>query len=247
MSRAIRLAGVHKAFREARGGAKVDALVGFDLDVAAGEFVAVVGPSGSGKTTVLRLVAGFDTPDAGVVEVGGAPVRGIAPDRVLVAQDAGLFPWLTVAENVGFGLEAAGRPNPDLVAALVAALGLAGTERRYPKELSGGMKQRVALARALAVEPAVLLLDEPFAALDALSRERLQDVLENAWLAARPTVILVTHSVDEAIRLADRVVVVSARPARVRTEVPVTAARPRDVAALGGLRRGLGLLVRDEG
>lgn len=240
----IRLDGVHKAWREARTGATVPALVGFDLAVAPGELVAVLGPSGSGKSTLLRLIAGFDQPDAGRVTVAGAPVGGIGPDRVLVAQDPALFGWLTVWQNVAFGPEAAGAPAPERVAALVEALGLSGAESRYPRELSGGMRQRVALARALAVQPRVLLLDEPFAALDALSRERLQDLLESVWLASRSTVVLVTHSVDEALRLADRVLVVTERPARLRASFSVDAPRPRDVAALAELRREVGAAVR---
>lgn len=243
----IRLEGVHKAYTESRGGGRVAALDGFDLEVASGSFVAILGPSGSGKTTVLKLIAGFETADAGRVEAGGAPITGISPRRVLVAQDAALFPWLSVADNIAFGLRAQRRPAAEVttrVAALVEALGLAGAERRLPAELSGGMKQRVALARALAVEPDALLLDEPFAALDALARERLQDVLEAAWLGARPTVVLVTHAVDEALRLADRVVVVGPRPARVRLDVAVDAPRPRDVSTLGALRRQLADAVR---
>jgi ABC-type nitrate/sulfonate/bicarbonate transport system ATPase subunit len=244
----IRLLGVTKSYAEARSGARIQALDGFDLEVTAGEFVAILGPSGSGKSTVLKLIAGFDTADSGTVEVGGEPVTTISPRRVLVAQDAALFPWLNVIDNIAFGPRAQGRGNAASITArvhdLVQALGLAGAERRLPSELSGGMKQRVALARALAVEPEVLLLDEPFAALDALSRERLQDALESAWITAKPTVVLVTHSVDEAIRLADRVVIVSERPARIVHTAIVNATRPRDIAGLGDLRRTLAAAVR---
>ncbi len=240
----IRLSGVKKAFEPAAGGPKVDALVGFDLEVGQGEIVAILGPSGSGKTTVLKLVAGFERADAGAVEVNGAPVTTISPQRVLVQQDSALFPWLNVENNIGFGLRAQGRADAAVVADWVRRLGLDGTERRFPKELSGGMRQRVALARALAVRPEVLLLDEPFGALDAISRDTLQDVLEAAWSASRPSVILVTHSVDEALRLADRIVVVSERPARVRSILRVAAGRPRDVSAMGDLRRELTAAVR---
>ncbi|MDP2316837.1 MAG: ABC transporter ATP-binding protein [Pseudomonadota bacterium] len=243
MSKAVALAGVRHAYTEAGTGRRVEALAGLDLNVAAGELVAIVGPSGCGKTTILHLVAGLLKPDAGSVTCGGAPVDGIGTDRVLVFQDGALFPWLTVAENVSFGPRARGE-GTGRTAELLAALGLDGAADRYPKELSGGMRQRVALARALAVDPAVLLLDEPFGALDALSRERLQDVLEAAWLRDRKTMLLVTHSVEEAVRLADRVIVVSPRPAAVRADVRVDAPRPRDVTALGEIRRTIAQMVR---
>lgn len=242
----IELSGVHRSFVESQTGAVVEAVGGFDLRVAAGEFVALLGPSGCGKTSVLRLIAGHDPGpvQGGAVRVGGAPVAGISPRRVLVAQDAALFPWLNVEENIGFGLRAQGRPNPGRVHELIQQMGLSGAERRLPAALSGGMRQRVALARALAIEPEVLLLDEPFAALDAISREQLQDVLEAAWQRAGTTVVLVTHAVDEALRLADRVVVVSQRPARVVHDLRVSSPRPRDVSQLGEQRRWLTGLLR---
>jgi NitT/TauT family transport system ATP-binding protein len=240
---AVELAGVRHAYVEAGTGRRVEALASVDLAVAAGELVALLGPSGCGKSTILHLVAGLFAPDAGEVSAGGSRVRGVGPDRVLVFQDGALFPWLNVFENVAFGLRAQRRPL-ERVPALLSALGLAGAEQRFPKELSGGMRQRVALARALAADPAVLLLDEPFGALDALSREQLQDVLESVWQRDRKTALLVTHSVEEAVRLADRVVVLSERPATVRAVYEVDAPRPRDVTELGALRREIGARVR---
>jgi ABC-type nitrate/sulfonate/bicarbonate transport system ATPase subunit len=233
----VSLRGVHLRHVEAGTGREVPAVAGLDLEVAPGELVALLGPSGCGKTTILQLVAGMLRPDAGEVACGGAPVRTVGPERVLVFQDGALFPWLDVAANIAFG--ARGRP----IAGLVAALGLRGAEARYPKELSGGMRQRVALARALAAEPEVLLLDEPFGALDALAREQLQGVLLEVWAARRPTMLLVTHSVDEALALADRVVVLEPRPTRVREIVPVPQPRPRDPAEVLGLARHLRGLV----
>ncbi len=235
----IRVRGVSRTFVEARTSARVPALDGFELEVSRGEFLAILGPSGCGKSTLLRLLAGFDRADAGLVEVDGAPVTAISPRRLLVSQDPALFPWLTAAENIGFGLRAQGRADPARVEALLVEFGLAGAGGRYPRELSGGMRQRVALARALAVRPDVLLLDEPFGALDALSRESMQALLEATWLASGATVVLVTHSVDEALRLADRVVVVSPRPARVVGSVVVESARPRRAGSHPELRERL--------
>lgn len=223
----IRVRGVSRTFVEAKNAARVPVLQDFDLEVGRGEFLAILGPSGCGKSTLLRLLAGFDRADAGLVEVDGAPVTAISPRRLLVSQDPALFPWLTAAENIGFGLRAQGLEHASRVAELLVELGLAGAGGRYPRELSGGMRQRVALARALAVRPDVLLLDEPFGALDALSREHMQGLLERAWLTTGATVVLVTHSVDEALRLADRVVVVSPRPARIVGSLVVEGARPR--------------------
>jgi ABC-type nitrate/sulfonate/bicarbonate transport system ATPase subunit len=243
MSREVALLGVHHGYAEAGTGRRVEVVAGVDLVVGAGEMVALLGPSGCGKSTILHLVAGLFTPDRGEVRCGGAPVSGIGTDRVLVFQDGALFPWLTVRENVAFGPKVQRREVD--VEGLLGRLGLSGAGDRYPKELSGGMRQRVALARALAVSPEVLLLDEPFGALDALSREGLQDVLEDAWMAANTTAILVTHSVEEAVRLADRVVVLGPRPTRIRDVYTVDAPRPRDVTRLGELRRAIGARVRD--
>ncbi len=248
MSKSITLREVHHAHVEAGTGEVIATVAGIDLDVQPGEIVALLGPSGCGKSTLLKLVAGMLTPAAGQVLCGGAPVADIGPERVLVQQDGALFPWLSVEDNVAFGPRRLGRSTAH-VPGLLARLGLADAARRYPAELSGGMRQRAALARALAVAPSVLLLDEPFGALDALAREQLQDALEATWLGAeaRPTILLVTHSAEEAVRLADRVVVLTPRPARVRAVVRVEAPRPRDVTALGDVRRELGRLVHDPG
>jgi sulfonate transport system ATP-binding protein len=202
-------------------------LAGIDLEVAPSEIVAVVGPSGCGKSTLLRLAAGLDTHYRGEIRVGDELVCGPHPSIGLVFQEPRLFPWLTVAENVAFGLR--GRPDAALsVRAALAAVDLTAFAHALPKELSGGMAQRVALARSLVTEPQVLLLDEPFSALDAFTRMRLQDHLLAAWARYRPTLVLVTHELDEAIYLADRVVIFGERPGRVVDVIPVAPERPRD-------------------
>jgi NitT/TauT family transport system ATP-binding protein len=203
----VRVRGVHRVFA---GG--VTAVAGVDLDVAAGEFVALLGPSGCGKSTLLRLIAGLDRPDAGEVSHEGAD------DVAFVFQDAHLLPWRTVLGNVALPLELRGVPAADRVAAARAAIaevGLADAEGRRPAELSGGMRMRVSLARALVTRPRLLLLDEPFAALDELTRQRLDDQLRELWLSLGMTVLFVTHSITEAAYLADRAVVFSPRPARI--------------------------------
>ena len=202
---------------------------GLDLDVAPSEIVAVVGPSGCGKSTLLRLIAGLDTHYKGEIFVADEKVCGPHPAVGLVFQEPRLFPWLDVESNVAFGL----RERDDarargLVAAALEAVELTQFAHALPKELSGGMAQRVALARALVTEPQVLLLDEPFSALDAFTRMRLQDHLLTAWTRYRPTLLLVTHDLDEAVYLADRVVLLGERPGRVVDVIPVAPKRPRD-------------------
>ncbi|AEB12483.1 ABC transporter ATP-binding protein [Marinithermus hydrothermalis] len=200
------------------------------LSTEAETFTALVGPSGCGKSTLLRLIAGLEPPSSGRITVGGLPVTGPSPQRILVFQEEALFPWLTLERNVAFGLEVCGVPKR---AALEQArtwldrVHLAGFEHYYPHQVSGGMRQRAALARALILNPQVLLLDEPFGALDALTRLKLQEELVTLWESRRPTVLLVTHDVEEALFLADRVVVLSPRPARILAEVPVPLPRPR--------------------
>jgi sulfonate transport system ATP-binding protein len=202
---------------------------GLDLDVAPSEIVAVVGPSGCGKSTLLRLVAGLDTHYKGEIVVGDEKVCGPHPAVGLVFQEPRLFPWLDVERNVAFGLqEKSDARARELVAAALAAVELTEFAHALPKQLSGGMAQRVALARALVTEPQVLLLDEPFSSLDAFTRMRLQDHLLAAWTRYRPTLLLVTHDLDEAVYLADRVVLLGERPGRVVDVIPVAPPRPRD-------------------
>jgi NitT/TauT family transport system ATP-binding protein len=212
-------------------GSTVDVLRGIDLTVAAGEFVCLVGPSGCGKSTLLNVVGGFLTPTSGSVEIDGEAVSAPDPRRVFIFQENGVFPWLTVAENIGFGL---GKKPPaerrEIVRRYVETMRLTGFERSYPRELSGGMKQRVELARALATEPDVLYMDEPFGALDYLTRLRLRAELVQLWQRIDPTILFVTHDVEEAVQLADRIVVMEQRPSRIREIVPVPLPRPRDPA-----------------
>lgn len=219
-----------KVYQGNNGQGTVHVLDGVDLSVAAEEFVAVLGPSGCGKTTLLKIVAGLTPCDSGDVFVNGRPVDGPGPDRGMVFQDFALLPWATVADNVAFGLELRGvdrGERTDRAARLIDAVGLRGFSNHYPHQLSGGMQQRVGLARALAIDPKILLLDEPFGSLDSLTRRLLQEDLLTLHTATRKTVLLVTHSVDEAARLGDRVVLLSARPARVLEVIETGLPRPR--------------------
>jgi NitT/TauT family transport system ATP-binding protein len=230
-----------------------------DLVIPRGAFVCVVGPSGCGKSTVLNLVAGLERPSAGEVRVRGAPVAGPGPDRTVMFQDSALFPWLSVRANVAFPLEVAGVPAAASAARVERALRLVHLWRfrdAQPHELSGGMRQRAALARALVGEPAILLMDEPFAALDAQTRGLLHAELERIWLATRCTVVFVTHNVREAVRLGDRVLVFGTRPGRLTCDLAVELPRPRDaddrdVARLGAavghaLRAEIAKVAREE-
>lgn len=226
---AISLIGVRKTF-PLRRSAPVVALDGIDLSIANGSFVALIGPSGCGKSTVLRLVAGLDKPSAGEVTVQGSAPRAVVERHALgvAFQDHALLPWLTVRQNLELPFRVAGRTVDDTrVDALVAMVGLAGFENARPKQLSGGMRQRVAIARSLALSPEVLLLDEPFASVDAVTRRRLNVELQRVWTEERVTTLLITHSVEEAVFLADRVVVMSSRPGTIRASVDVPFARPR--------------------
>jgi NitT/TauT family transport system ATP-binding protein len=204
---------------------EVTALRGVDLDVKEGEFVTIVGPSGCGKSTLLYILGGFIAADGGSAEVEGRAVAGPGVDRGVVFQEYALFPWLTVSQNIRYGLEMTAVPRDKrgpIVQRLIRTIGLEGFEHRFPRELSGGMKQRVAIARTLAYEPKILLLDEPFGALDALTRETMQDELLRIWLATRKTVVMVTHDVNEAVYLSERVLVMSQRPGRIVQEFPIT-------------------------
>lgn len=206
------------------------ALKDFTLDVGQGEFVAIVGPSGCGKSTFLNVVAGLTFPVAGEITVMGKPVVGPETDRAIVFQDYALMPWRTTEANVRFGLEMQGRLDGDAkakIARYIKMVGLSGFEKAYPRELSGGMRQRVGLARALATEPRLLLMDEPFAAVDAMTREVMQDELARIVAETGQAILFITHSVDEAITLADRIAVVTSRPGQIREIIAVDIPRPR--------------------
>ena len=224
------LDGVTRTFPGVRGGAPTIALQPVSLDVADNDFITILGPSGCGKSTLLRIVAGLDAPTAGKVLLDGAPVTGPGRDRGMVFQSYTLFPWLTVVENICFGLREKGMPQArqaEMAAHYVDKVGLRGFERHYPKMLSGGMQQRTAIARALANDPKILLLDEPFGALDHQTRGLMQELLLGIWEAERKTVLFVTHDIEEAIFMANRVVVMTARPGRVKDDVPVSLPHPR--------------------
>ena len=224
----VRLEGVSKAFI-ASDGRQVSALSQIDLSVAAGEIVALVGPSGCGKSTLLRLMAGLEFPAEGQIRVGAHRVTGPDPECGMVFQEHRLLPWLNVVDNIAFGLRAFSRHEREqIVAEQIAQTGLTGFERSYPHQLSGGMAQRAALARALAPKPPVLLLDEPFGALDAFTKMRMQDELLRAREHNQPTTLLVTHDIEEAVFLADRVLVLSERPGRVQRSFEIDLAHPRD-------------------
>jgi NitT/TauT family transport system ATP-binding protein len=231
MAMSLELRGVRRRF-DLRDGHVLEALDRTDLAVRAGEFVCIVGPSGCGKSTLLNLLAGLDTPSEGEVLAGGEPVRGTDPSRVLIFQDAALFPWLTAQANVEFGLRMRGMPakeRAEEAARLLDLVHLGQFKRAYVHELSGGMKQRVAIARALAVNPAVLLMDEPFGALDAMTRGILHAELQELWMRTKMSVLFVTHNVREAVVLGDRVLVMSPRPGRIVSEHPVDLPRPRRI------------------
>ncbi len=221
---------VSRIFPGVRRGAPTRALEPITLGVADNDFVTILGPSGCGKSTLLRLVAGLDRPTTGQIVLDGMPVREPGPDRGMVFQSYTLFPWLTVADNIGFGLREKGvarERRGEVVGEWLGRIGLTGFEHHYPKQLSGGMQQRTAIARALANDPAILLLDEPFGALDNQTRALMQELLLGIWERERKTVLFVTHDIEEAIFLASRVVVMTARPGRIKADVAIDLPHPR--------------------
>jgi NitT/TauT family transport system ATP-binding protein len=223
---------IRLTYVQPRTNTQLVALDGITLEIMDGEFVAIVGPSGCGKTTFLSVVDGLIAATGGRVLVDGEVVTKPGRDRAVVFQDASLLPWRSVLNNVGYGLECLGigaREAKERAAHLIALVGLTGFEQHYPHELSGGMQQRVNLARALVVDPKILLMDEPFASLDAQTRELMQEELTRIWTEAKKTVLFITHQIDEAIYLADRVVVFSGRPGKVKDSITIDIERPRPI------------------
>ena len=245
----ITIAGVGKVFRT--GERELVALKDIDLDIPRGQFVCLLGPSGCGKSTLLNAVAGFSLPSSGSISADGRIVTGPGPERGMVFQEYALFPWMTVAENIAFGLEIKGMDKVAIdatVAKLLGMLSLGDFRARFPKDLSGGMRQRVAIARVLALDSPIMLMDEPFGALDALTRRNLQDELLRIWAELKKTIIFVTHSIEEALYMADRIVVMTYRPGTVKRDILVDLPRLRDPASadFNALKRELGQLVMEE-
>jgi NitT/TauT family transport system ATP-binding protein len=247
----IRIDRLAKTFGET--GAQTTALEDFSLSVNDGEFVCIVGPSGCGKTTVLRIVAGLETPSAGTLEIVSADDG--RPQNAMVFQEHGLFPWMTVADNAAYALEMRGMGRHERMARIAPFIDMIGLGRfrdHYPQQLSGGMRQRVSLARAFVADPEILLMDEPFAALDAQNKLIMQDELLRIWEGTRKTVLFITHAIDEAIALGDRIVVMTAHPGRIKEIVPVPFPRPRSVAELradprfGALQLSIWRMLEDE-
>lgn len=227
----LQVSGVAKTFPGRAGGTV--ALEATDLLVQENDFITILGPSGCGKSTLLRMVAGLDSPSTGLISLDGRPVAGPGADRGMVFQSYTLFPWLTVLQNVCFGLREQGMPaaqQQEIAQRFIAKVGLRGFEQHFPGQLSGGMQQRTALARALANNPRILLMDEPFGALDHQTRELMQELLLGIWEEERKTVLFVTHDIDEAIFMANRVVVMSARPGRIKCDLAVPLEHPRHYA-----------------
>lgn len=229
---AAKLQAEHVRMTFTRDGKSTPVLDDITLDVSEGEFVCLVGPSGCGKSTLLNTMAGFLSPTGGTVRIDGELVRGPDRRRIFVFQERGVFPWLTVQGNIGFGLAKLPHAERDQrIAHYIKMVGLQGFEEAYPAELSGGMKQRLEVARALAVDPDMLYLDEPFGALDSITRLTMRVELLRIWQAERKTIVFVTHDIDEAVQLADRIVVLSARPATIQQVVSIDIAHPRDISS----------------
>ncbi|MGH9720875.1 MAG: ABC transporter ATP-binding protein [Bryobacteraceae bacterium] len=215
-----------------RDGNEVEVLDNIDLEAREGEFVCILGPSGCGKSTLLNIVAGFLRPSSGAVEIDGQPVNGPDARRIFVFQERGVFPWLTVEGNIGFGLFKLSKDEREQrIQHYIKLVGLTGFEKAYPQELSGGMKQRLEVARALAVNPDVLFLDEPFGALDSITRLIMRGELLRIWEAEKKTILFVTHDIEESVQLADRIIVMTARPARLRRIVEIDIPHPRDISS----------------
>ncbi|MBR1423318.1 MAG: ABC transporter ATP-binding protein [Ruminococcus sp.] len=228
MSSSIGIKSVDRIYTDAEG-AKVEALHDVDLDIKAGEFISIIGPSGCGKTTLLRLIAGLDKAQSGELSIDDEPIKDVDPERGYVFQQGSLFPWLTVEDNIAYGLKARKvyKKNKANIGKYISMVGLEGFERSYPHQISGGMAQRVAIARALINEPKALLLDEPMGALDSFTRADLQDKLLELWKDNATTMILVTHDIDEAIYLSDRIVIMTPRPGKISKIIDVDLPRPR--------------------
>ena len=227
----IELASVSKVFTDASSGVETVALTGIDLTIGDNEFCALLGPSGCGKTTILNLIAGFDMPSSGTLHVDGARILAPGPDRGVIFQSLSLFPWLSAMDNLLFGPRVRGlnlKVEREKAQELIQLVGLEGFENHLPHELSGGMQQRVAIARVLMNEPRVLLADEPFAALDEYTRRAMQEEFSRIWQRTRATVVFVTHNIEEAIFLADRIVVMGRKPGRVKAVLSVDEPRPRN-------------------
>jgi NitT/TauT family transport system ATP-binding protein len=246
--------GVSRVFPGVQGGKPVQALQPTDLDIAKNDFVTILGPSGCGKSTLLRIIAGLDNPTSGTVTLEGRKITGPGADRGMVFQSYTLFPWLTIRENVAFGLRERGvsaNEKWNIVDSYIDKVGLRGFENHWPKQLSGGMQQRTAIARALANDPTILLLDEPFGALDNQTRGLMQELLLGIWEREQKTVIFVTHDIEEAVFMANRVVTMSARPGRIKSITPVDLPHPRHYTIkaspeFGQLRAKLMTEIRDE-
>jgi NitT/TauT family transport system ATP-binding protein len=245
----IDVKGVNKVFKT--DNREVVALRDINLQIPQGQFVCLLGPSGCGKSTLLNAIAGFSLPSSGAITADGQLITGPGPERGMVFQEYALFPWMTVEKNIAFGLEVKGMAQAQIkqrVDQLLQMLSLSDFRNRYPKDLSGGMRQRVAIARVLALDSPIMLMDEPFGALDALTRRNLQDELLRIWSELKKTIIFVTHSIEEAIYLADRIVVMTYRPGTVKRDMIVELPRLRDPASadFNALKRELGALVMEE-